>query len=73
MLSNTFLSYARKDAQVALKLASDLKAMDVVVWLDQVDIPPGERWDRAVEAALNRSTRLIVILAGVGGFGKRDG
>ena len=52
MLSNTFLSYARKDSQVALKLASDLKAMDVVVWLDQVDIPPGERWDRAVEAAL---------------------
>ena len=64
MLSaTTFLSYARKDSQVTLKLASDLKAMDVDVWLDQVDIPPGERWDRAVEAALKRSTRLIVILS----------
>jgi len=37
--------------------------MDVDVWLDQLDIPPGERWDRAVEAALRRSTRLIVILS----------
>jgi len=61
--STIFLSYARNDSKVALKLASDLKAMDVGVWLDQVDIPPGERWDRAVEAALKRSTRLIVILS----------
>jgi hypothetical protein len=59
----TFLSYARKDSQSALKLASDLKAMGVDVWLDQLDISPGERWDRAVEAALSSSTRLIVILS----------
>lgn len=64
VLSTTiFVSYARADADVALKLAGDLKTAGVNVWLDQLDIPPGERWDRAVEEALERSKRLIVILS----------
>ena len=58
-----FVSYARADSEVALKLAGDLKTAGVNVWLDQLDIAPGERWDRAVEEALERSKRLLVILS----------
>jgi len=59
---NAFFSYSREDSQFALRLAEDLKAGGANVWLDQLDIEPGQRWARAVEEALNNSPRLIVIL-----------
>ncbi|MGH8533237.1 MAG: toll/interleukin-1 receptor domain-containing protein [Gammaproteobacteria bacterium] len=58
-----FVSYSRDDSQFAVKLASDLKAAGADAWLDELDIPPGARWDRAVEKALESSTCLIVILS----------
>jgi hypothetical protein len=33
------------------------------VWLDQLDISPGQRWDREVEDALTNCKRMIVILS----------
>jgi len=60
---NAFFSYSREDSQFALRLAEDLKAGGANVWLDQLDIEPGQRWARAVEEALNSSQRLIVILS----------
>jgi TPR repeat protein len=60
---NAFFSYSREDSQFALRLAEDLKAGGANVWLDQLDIQPGQRWARAVEEALNSSPRLIVILS----------
>jgi hypothetical protein len=62
-LPTVFVSYAREDSDVALKLSRDLKAAGAQIWLDQLDIPPGERWDRAVEAALERSKCLLVVLS----------
>jgi hypothetical protein len=62
-LPTIFVSYAREDSDVALKLSRDLKAAGAQIWLDQLDIPPGERWDRAVEAALERSKCLLVVLS----------
>jgi Tol biopolymer transport system component len=60
---DTFVSYAREDGQFALRLAKDLKAAKALVWLDQLDIKPGERWDLAVENALSRSPRMLVVLS----------
>ena len=62
-LYHTFISYSRADAEFALKLANDLREAGVNVWLDQLDIPPGARWDRAVETALETCGRLLVILS----------
>ena len=58
-----FISYSREDSEFALRLAGDLKAAGAAVWLDQLDIAPGERWARAVENALNSCPRLLVILS----------
>lgn len=58
-----FVSYSRDDSHFALKLSSDLKGAGVDAWLDQLDIQPGERWDRSIEKALERSICLIVILS----------
>ena len=61
--SAAFISYSRQDSEFALRLAEDLKAAGANVWLDQLDIAPGERWDRAVEKALQRCQRMLVILS----------
>jgi hypothetical protein len=37
-----FISYSRKDAEFAKKLASDLEQEDVVVWIDTVEINVGQ-------------------------------
>jgi hypothetical protein len=58
-----FFSYSREDSEFALRLAGDLKAAGANVWLDQLDITPGQRWDNAVEDALKNCPRLIVVLS----------
>lgn len=59
----TFFSYSREDAEFALQLAGDLKSAGEAVWIDQLDIHPGQRWDRAVEDALRDCPLMIVILS----------
>lgn len=58
-----FFSYSRDDSEFTLRLAEDLKAAGAHVWLDQLDIEPGQRWARAVQDALNNSPRVLVILS----------
>lgn len=62
-LSPAFISYSRADSEFALRLAKDLKAAGSNVWLDQIDIPPGEPWDERIEGALIRAPRMIIILS----------
>ena len=59
----TFVSYSRDDSDFALRLAEDLKSAGATVWLDQLDIKPGERWARSVQDALTASPRILVILS----------
>src|ERR1700674_2763151 len=58
-----FFSYSREDSDFALRLAHDLRAAGSKVWLDQLDIHPGDRWDRSVEDALAECPRMLVILS----------
>jgi len=60
---SAFISYSREDTEFVMRLAGDLKAAGANVWLDQLDIPAGERWDRAVEGALAGSPMMIVVLS----------
>jgi hypothetical protein len=58
-----FLSYAREDAQFALKLAKDLRAAGSNLWVDQLDIRFGDPWDTAVEEALDACGGMLLILS----------
>lgn len=60
---SVFVSYVRADADFALQLARDMKTAGVVAWIDQIDIPPGDRWDAAVEKALRLSDCVVVVLS----------
>ena len=63
MGEKTFISYARKDGDFARRLAHDLRAANVDLWMDKLDIRPGDTWDRAVEEALQECTGLLVVLS----------
>jgi len=58
-----FFSYSREDGEFARKLAADLKSAGANVWMDQLDIEPGTRWDDAISQALESSPRVLVILS----------
>jgi hypothetical protein len=58
-----FFSYSREDSDFALHLARDLKAAGASVWIDQLDIEPGQEWDSAIEAALIQFPRMLLILS----------
>lgn len=58
-----FLSYSRSDERIALRLAKDLRASGVPMWVDQLDIRPSEHWDRAIERAVSSCRGLVVILS----------
>ena len=57
-----FFSYSREDSEFALRLAEDLKAAGAVVWIDQLDIEPGQEWDNAIEDAVTQCPRMLLIL-----------
>lgn len=58
-----FFSYSRDDSAFVLDLAKNLRQAGANVWLDQLDITPGVRWDKAIEKALIQSNILLVILS----------
>ena len=59
----TFISYSRADSAFVVRLAKDLKAAGIDVWVDQLDIPKGTRWDDEIEAAVEKSSTFMVVLA----------
>ena len=58
-----FFSYARADSDFALKLSKDMRSAGAELWIDQLDIQPGERWDEAVENALKGCPCLLIVLS----------
>jgi hypothetical protein len=63
MGDHVFICYSRKDSDFAVKLATNLKNRGVAIWLDQWDIPLGANWNREIEKALKKSTRLLLVLS----------
>ncbi len=62
-MEQLFFSYSRADSDFVLKLAKDMRSAGANLWIDQLDIAPGDRWDRAVEEALGAAPCLAVILS----------
>jgi hypothetical protein len=60
---STFISYSRANSDFAVRLAKDLKSAGLDVWLDQLDIPTGARWDDEIERALEKSSIFLIILS----------
>jgi hypothetical protein len=63
MSETIFFSYSRADSEFVLNLATTLRSSGANIWLDQLDIKPGSRWDRSIEEALNTSQTVLVVLS----------
>lgn len=60
---STFICYSRANASFAVRLAKDLKSAGYDVWLDQLDIPTGARWDDEIEKALESCKTFMIIVS----------
>jgi hypothetical protein len=59
-----FISYAHRDgAQLAERLANDLKALACDVWLDIERLKGGDRWTMSIERALEGSDVVLALLS----------
>lgn len=61
--STAFFSYSREDMEFAVRLAKDLKAKGAKVWMDKIDIRPGQRWEAEIETAVDSCSRMLVVLS----------
>lgn len=62
MPQRVFISYSRKDLEFVKRLAADLEARGLSVWLDKGDIHPGADWRKAlVDAVTDCAAFLLVI------------
>lgn len=59
----TFISYSRINSEFAVRLAKDLKSAGYDVWLDQLDISAGARWDDEIGKALETSDTFMIVLS----------
>jgi len=58
-----FLSYSRRDKDVAERLAGDLKEHGIAVWWDFWEMEVGDLLPRKIEAAVARSAWFVIILS----------
>ena len=61
--AKAFVSYSRADTDFVLRLCQDLRAAGASIWLDQLDIHPGEDWDEAIERGLSECGRMLAVLS----------
>lgn len=62
-LKHIFLSYRSLEAEFAIRLATDLKNLGVNLWMDRLDIAPGDDWPKMLQKAVNNSLALIAIIS----------
>ena len=61
LTKQVFLSYARKEQDLADAVAGHLSEQGIKVWGDR-EIPAGANWRKKVETALKQSDSMIVLL-----------
>jgi formylglycine-generating enzyme required for sulfatase activity/pyruvate-formate lyase-activating enzyme len=59
---DVFLSYNRADQRAVLEVAEALRDAGLKVWLDDWVVPPGELWQRALEAAIETLPAAAVLV-----------
>ena len=69
-----FLSYVREDQDAVIKVFDALQARELLPWMDQRRLEPGEIWHASIMEALRSSDRFLVFLSPTSSAElKRDG
>ena len=62
-ISKAFISYSRKDADIAENLSKALNVRGLTSYLDTKDIAPGEPWQDRLQALIQSSDVVIFVLS----------
>lgn len=58
-----FISYVREDKQRVIALGNVLRAHGLRTWIDVENIVPGERWEVAINSALEHADFVLICLS----------
>ena len=62
-MGQIFISYSRADREFVDRLASDIEASELDVWIDRADIRAGEGWAGAISRAVRQCSSLLLVLS----------
>jgi hypothetical protein len=62
-VADVFLSYSRRDHEVALRLHAALVERGKEVWIDEEDIPPAARWDDDIREAIEGANSFVFLIS----------
>ncbi|HBG17883.1 MAG TPA: hypothetical protein DDY32_00985 [Desulfobulbaceae bacterium] len=60
---SVFICYSREDKAHALRLAADLQSRGARVWIDALEIVPGQKWQRAIERAISTCRFFVALMS----------
>jgi HEAT repeat protein len=58
-----FLSYRSTEADFALQFAADLKNAGVKLWMDRIELKPGDDWQHELQLALDACAAVIAVVS----------
>ncbi|KPA12785.1 TIR protein [Candidatus Magnetomorum sp. HK-1] len=61
--TSVFISYAREDEKIALKMYNDLKDRNIDAWIDKKNIKPGENWKNKIKQSIKKSSYFLALLS----------
>jgi len=61
--STVFISYAREDSEIALKIYDDFCSAGVSPWIDKKNILPGDTWRIKIKEAIQSCSYFLAILS----------
>lgn len=62
-VNDVFISYSRKDEDIALNLYNSLVDRGLKVWFDNESIPKGKDWEKEIELGIRQSRLFVPILS----------
>jgi len=58
-----FISYSRRDSELATQLHDDLEREGMDAWLDNSDISAGYEWDNSIEDAIDNCDYFVLLIS----------
>jgi WD40 repeat protein len=62
-MTGIFISYSRKDSQIARKLIAVFKSIDLDVWVDWEDIPPAAGWLDQIFQGIEQADAFVFLIS----------
>ena len=62
-MTSIFISYAREDANIAMRLYNDLENAGAKPWIDSEKLLPGQNWELSIKKAIRSSDLFIALFS----------